>query len=54
MPTYTSGLVIKINTYGGTIKPAGFSERLGKAKHFPEQQYDKEGDKNTFSESRRA
>ena len=51
-PTYASGLTIRSNSYVGNIKPAKFSERLGKAKQFIERQYDKEGDKITMSKSR--
>ena len=51
--TYASSLIIGKNPYVGNIKPAEFSKRLGKANQFLERQYDKEGNKNTLSKSRR-
>ena len=48
LPIYISGLTIGRNSCDGKIKGEKFRERLGEAKEFPEQQYDKEGDKNTL------
>ena len=53
LPTYASGMTIRINAYDSTIKPAEFKERLGKANKFLEQEYYDEGGKNTLSKSRR-
>ena len=44
--------MIKINAYRWNIKHSEFSERLGKANHFLDRQYDKEGDKNTLPKLR--
>ena len=52
LTTYTYSLMIGRNTYGGTINPTEFSERLGKTKQFLERKYDGEGDENNLSESR--
>ena len=46
-------MTIRINPCGENIKPDKLSKLLGGGKQFPKRKYDKEGDKNTLSESRR-
>ena len=52
LSTYASGLNIRRNFYGGTIKTVEFSERMRESNQFLERQYNKEGE-NTLLESRR-
>ena len=52
LSTYASGLNIRRNFYGGTIKTVEFSESMRESKQFLERQYNKEGDKNTLPRSR--